>query len=168
MDNTLKQIKSLLREIAETDKQVVTTAEVVSVSGDTCKVKLPGGLEVDDVKLKSSIGGGDYLLLIPKNGTQVTLISYTGKPDNMAVIQVDEAEKIVYKQSGFDIEIDSTDGKVKIANSAVSLKDIMDDLTGLLKQFKVATPAGPSGAPLPDTITAITQVETKFGQLLKS
>ncbi len=167
MDHKLKEIKKYLQEIANNGNYAPITATVTAVSGDTCTVQLAGGLEIDDVKLKSTIGGSDALLLIPKTGTQVSLLSYTGAPDNLTVVKVDEVEKISYKQNGLEVLIDSTDGKVKVANGQVSLKDVLDDLMRLLKQFKVFTPVGPSGTPLPDTITEIQQVETKFNQLLK-
>jgi len=168
MDNAyLEEIRRHLKEIVDAKDNAPFTAKVINVADDTCSIELVSGLQIDDVKLKSSTGSDNYLLLIPKLQTQVTVISYTGTVDNLTVIKIDEVEKIVYKQAGLDIEIDSTDNKIKIANDSVSLKDILDALTGLLKQFKVFTPVGPSGTPLPDTIVKITQVETKFNQLLK-
>ena len=74
---------------------------------------------------------------------------------------------MIFNENGLTVEIDSTDGKVKIKNAETSLFDIMQDLSTLLKQLKVYTPAGPSGTPLPDSIMAIQQFETKFKKILK-
>jgi|SRR5690606_23731174 len=106
-------------------------------------------------------------LVTPKANTKVQILSLSGGLENMVVIKVDEVEKIEIVQGELEVVIDSTDNKVGVKNSVCSLKDLLQELADLLKQLKVFTPAGPSGTPLPDSIIAITQFETKFNQLLK-
>ncbi len=142
-------------------------AEVVSVEDESCTVKIDE-LIIDEVRLKATINGSSNKVLIqPKIGTMVLIGSLTGDLKDLAVLNVDEIEKLLYEQDGFKIEIDSTDKKIKIENDQVSLKDLFQSLTNLLKQFKVFTPAGPSGTPLPTTISSLTQFENNFKKLLK-
>ncbi|EGV44244.1 hypothetical protein BZARG_791 [Bizionia argentinensis JUB59] len=183
----LGDIKKLLREVVGANPNLPIPATVISVSGDTCKVKLNSGLELTDVKLKAtSNGDANFVLITPKANSQVLLLSLSGGLENLTVIKVDDVEKLEYQQDGILVQVDSTtpkvlvkvaeqleiladgtDYKVSVKNNAASLVDVMQDLADLLKQLKVFTPAGPSGTPLPDSITAITQFETKFKQLLK-
>jgi len=144
------------------------TAIVQTVEHETCSIKLKSGLVCTDVKLKASVTESEnFIKLVPKVGSTVLVLSLSGDINNLAVIKVDEVEKVVFSQDGLEVLIDSTDKKVSIKNESVSLVDVFADLATLLKQFKVATPAGPSGAVLPPTIESIEQLETKFNQLLK-
>lgn len=164
----LSEVKKRLKEIVGVNPNLPITAIVISVEGDSCTVELKSGLRLSDVKLKATIGGAtNYLTPTPKVGSTVVLISLSGNLDNLTIIKFDEIEKLSYKQDGLEFIVDSTDGKVSVKNETVSLLEILNDLATTLKQFKVFTPVGPSGTPLPPTILAIEQFETKFKQLLK-
>lgn len=166
--DNVQEIKRLLKEIVGANPNLPIKATVLSVQSETVKVILEGGLELTDVKLSATIDESDnYYKLTPKVGSQVLLISLSGDLDNLCVIKVDEVEKFEFKQNGLELLLDSADKKVKIANNNTSLKELFDDLKQLLTQFKVYTPAGPSGTPLPPTITALEQLEIKVDQLLK-
>lgn len=140
---------------------------VKDVENDTCTVEIRKDFEVSGIKLKSTANKEDNLLVIPKIGSKVTLMSLDGSVDNLCVIKVDAAEKLIFNENGLNIEIDSTDGKVMIKNDNASLFDLLQDLTNLLKQLKVYTSMGPSGTPLPDSILSIEKFETDFKMLLK-
>ncbi|TDX84051.1 hypothetical protein [Epilithonimonas xixisoli] len=140
---------------------------VKSIEDDTCTVEISQNFEISDIKLKSTANGENNLLTIPKIGSRVTMISNDGSIDNLTIIKVDVAEKIVFNENGLNVEIDSTDGKVMIKNDNASLFDLLQDLTNLLKQLKVYTSMGPSGTPLPDSILSIEKFETDFKKLLK-
>ncbi|MGJ5643201.1 hypothetical protein [Formosa sp. S-31] len=164
----IKEVKRLLREIVGATPNLPIPAKVLSVSGDVCTVEVKGGLKLTDVKLKATSNGDtNYVLLTPKVGSNVVMLSHTGKLDNLTIIKVDEFEKIVLVQGALEVEVDSTDSKVGVKNETCSLNEVFQDLATLLKQLKVYTPVGPSGLPLPDTITAIEAFETKFKALLK-
>jgi hypothetical protein len=142
-------------------------AEVISVENESCTVKIDD-VEIDEVRLKATINGtSNKVLLKPKVGSMVLIGSLTGDLKDLAVLNIDELEKLQYEQDGLLVEIDSTDAKIKIANADTSLYELLQSLANLLKQFKVHTPVGPSGTPLPDTITAIEQFETSFKKILK-
>lgn len=142
-------------------------AEVVSIEGESCTVKIDE-LIIDEVRLKATINGSNNKVIVqPKIGTMVLIGSLTGDLKDLAVLSVDEIEKLLYEQDDLKIEIDSTDKKIKIENDQVGLKSLFQSLTDLLKQFKVFTSTGPSGTPLPTTITSLTQFENDFKKLLK-
>lgn len=164
----LKEIRKKLIEAVNANPNLPLTGTVKSVEGDSCSVQLKSGLVLTDVKLKATITEGDsYLIPTPVKGSTVVLLSLSGSLDNLTVIKFDEIEKLEYKQNGLELIFDSTDGKVSIKNEAVSLLEILTDLANTLKQLKVFTPVGPSGTPLPNSILAIEQFETKFKTLLK-
>ncbi|RWX00910.1 hypothetical protein [Flavobacterium cerinum] len=165
---TPADIKQKLREVVGANPNHPIRGIVTATNGQTCSVKLISGLELPDVRLKVAISdSGDYMLITPKIGTDVLLISGDGTLDDLTILKADQVHKIEIKQGGLVVLFDSADNKVSIKNSEVSLKDIFTDQAALLKQLKVSTPQGPSGTPLPNTILAIEQWETKFNKLLK-
>ncbi|HCM34131.1 hypothetical protein [Chryseobacterium sp.] len=162
-----KQLGKNIKDIVSADPNLPIDGVVVSIEGDTCTVQLSDGFKVSDVRLKATTDGNDHLLIVPKIGSTVLMISTDTTIDNLTVIKCDQAEKITFNENGLTVKIDSTDGKVQIKNEETSLFDIMQDLATLLKQIKVYTPSGPSGIPLPDSMTAINEFETKFKMILK-
>lgn len=163
------EIKKALVEALGVTPNLPITATVVSIEGDTCTVKLLSELVLSDVRLTAtSEDNEDYFRVIPKEESEVILMSQTGTLSGLFVVKVNQVKAIQYKQNGFEFSLDSTDKKLLLKNDSTSLHEIMSELTALLKGLKVFTPAGVSGIPIPDTITKITQVETKFKNLLKS
>lgn len=164
----IAQIRSQLISSQEPPKRYAHTGIVTAVVGKHCKVRLPSGLEVSNVKLAATIDGDENeLLLVPKVGTTVVMISLTGTENNLTVVKADEVEFVSYKQDAIELLIDSRDGKVHLSNDQQSLKGIFDKLVALLRLFKVHTPIGPSGTALPDVLLEIDDFEQKFNALLK-
>lgn len=168
MSDKLSEIKSKLKEVVGANPNYPITGTVTIINGETCSVKLVSGLVISDVRLKATVSeGDDYLLLEPVIGSEVLMLSSDGTLSNLSVIKVDKVAKFTFSQSGLKVVFDSTDKKVNIENANANFKEILTDLATLLKQLKVFTPNGPSGVPLPPTITAITQFESKVNQLFK-
>ncbi|QDP85191.1 hypothetical protein FNJ88_06290 [Chryseobacterium sp. SNU WT5] len=165
MDKTVK-LKENLRLLVGANPNLPIDGIVTKISGDTCSVKL-GDFEISDIRLKATADGTDNLLIIPKIGTRVLMLSTDGTIGNLTVIKCDVAEKIFYNENGLLVEIDSTTGKVKLQNNETSIKTLFQQLVDLLKTLKVFTPVGPSGIPLPDSIVKIENFETDFKTLLK-
>jgi len=164
----IAELKKNLRIVVGADANYPVRGTIESIEGQTCSVKLASGLVVPDVRLKATIGtGNDYVLITPAVGSDVLMLSGNGTLDDLTVIKVDQSEKTEIRQGGLIILIDSTDGKVQVKNDNASLVDIFNDLAELIKVLKVSTPMGPSGVPLPDTITSLNQWQVKFKQLLK-
>jgi hypothetical protein len=163
-----KEVKTLMRDIVAANANLPIQAEVTSLEDDTCSVVLASGLELNDVRLKASIGGDDdYFIQRPKIGSKVVLLSITGSLDDLMVLKADEIENFEFSSNGLKILIDSEDGKVKIGNGQTNLKKIFQMNVDLLKEFKVFTPSGPSGTPLPDVLLKINLFEMEFKKLLK-
>lgn len=165
MDN----IKKLGDMLAGLNKPALPlfNAEVKSIEGESCTIII-NNIEIDDVRLKATINGKtNKILTIPAVGSMVLVGSLTGDLKDLAVLAVDEIAKLQYEQDGLQLLIDSTDGKVSIGNAGTDLFTLFQMLTDLLKAFKVFTPSGPSGGPLPPTIVSITNFETAFKTLLK-
>lgn len=164
----LSQIRSHLIGSQPVAKQYVYTGTVVSVDGRHCKVKLSSGLEVTRVKLTATIGDeADELLIVPTVGSAVTMVSLSGTENNLTIVKFDRAEYITYRQAGMELLIDSRDGKVSVKNEQSSLKEVFDNLTALLRAFKVTTPIGPSGTALEDVVLQIDSFEQSFNGILK-
>lgn len=162
------EIKNKLREIVGVDPNLPLQATVVSVQNESCTVKLSSGLELDEIRLKASINGNEnFILQRPKINSTVILLSVTGNLDDLVIIKTDEVENFEISQNGLKILIDSDDGKIQIENSQVSLKEIFQDLTDLLKGLKVYTSSGASGVPIATSMAKINQFETDFKKLLK-
>lgn len=162
------EVKAKLRGVVGANPNLPIQAKVVAVQNETCTVELVSGLQIEDVRLKASVNNkSNYLLVRPAVGSTVLLLSITGGLEDLAVLQVDEVKNIELKQNGLSILADAEDGRVQIENASVGLKEIFEDLSALLKAFKVFTPAGPSGTPLPNVLLKINAFESKIKQLLK-
>ncbi len=84
------------------DSVQVYQAEVISVEGDTCTVKLiPSGLEVDEVKLHADPGNANKVVLYPKKGSTVLVGCIENIVANLYIAQVSEI-------TGFDLLIGKT------------------------------------------------------------
>jgi len=142
-------------------------ASVVSVQGDSCTVDY-AGLELDEVKLKATGAELDNkLLIIPRVGTRALIGSLSGDFRELILLRADEPEKIAYTYDGLEVLIDSTDGKVSVKNADTSLIDLFDALKDVITNLTVTTSTGPSGTPLPPTITAVNQFYTDAQKLFK-
>ena len=162
------EVKKKLRDIVGANPNLPITAKVVSLKKESCTVELASGLELDDVRMKASINeGGNFIVMRPKVGSTVLLLSITGTLEDLAIIKIDEIENIEIDQNGLNILIDSKDGKIRIENDNVSVKELFQDLTDLLKTLKVYTPSGPSGVPIITSMNKINQFETNFKKILK-
>lgn len=166
MSDKHAKLKENIRKIVGADPNLPIDGTVTAVNGDTCSVMV-NDFEISDIRLKATADGSDNLLIIPKVGSRVLMLSTDGTIGNLTVIKCDVAERIFYNENGLLVEIDSTTGKVKLQNEDTSLRSLFEQLTDLLKTLKVFTPAGPSGFPLPATIVKIEQFETDFKTILK-
>lgn len=165
----LLEIKKYLRSITGVDRiqNVPLNCEITKVEGITCSVKIAGGLELTDVRLKATNeASSDYFVAYPKVGSKAIVISTTGELDDLMLLRVDEIEKIEWKQAGLEVIIDTQTGKVSVKNQQVSLIDLFDAVFNIITNLKVTTPAGPSTGILPDSVTSLTQFKTNFQNLL--
>ncbi len=161
----LSEIKKKLREVVGANPNLPVSATVKSVEGDHCTITLKSGLELTDVKLKATIDGDNYLLVIPKVGSKVVVLSLSGELDNLSVIKVDEVERI-------EVIIEDTNFKIdnqgyEINQGGENLKTVFNDY---ITQFgklcdelnKVVVSIG-----VTPNVPVITQIKTEVTQSIK-
>lgn len=159
------EIRQYIQAIVGDMSNLPVSGVVQSVERETCSVELVGGLVVSDVRLKATVSGSDKkLLLTPKIGSTVLMLSSDLTVSNLTVIAVDEVEKIEILTDSLSIVVDD---KVSIKNDSTNLLDVFSDLFALLRTFQVTTPSGPSGAVLTPTVKKINAVEKSIKTLLK-
>lgn len=169
MDKSAK-IKQALREIVGASPNLPISGTVESIQNDTVSVKLVSGLVLDDVRLNAtSSEHTDFMLLTPAIGSEVLLLSVDGTLNNLVVVKMDKVQSFAFSKDGLKIEFDGTDKKVKIENDTLNLKDLFQNLATIISGLKVQviTEGAPSGVPMPDTQSAISQFQASINQLLK-
>jgi len=121
----LSKIKAFIKEIVGANQNLPITATVKSVQGDHCTITLKSKLDVTDVKLKATIDGDNYLLVIPKVGSKVVVLSLSGELDNLSVIKVDEVERIELIIGDTNFKIDGSG--YEINQGSENLKTVFND-----------------------------------------
>ncbi len=161
------RLADLLNRMGKTDFMPLFWAEVKSVQGDTCTIFVVD-LELDGVCLNATGAEiQDKLIITPKVGTMALIGSISGDLRELVVLKVNEPEVITYTYGGLEVIIDSTDSKISIKNSGISLVDLFGSIMDIITNLTVSTPNGPSGTPLPPTIQAIQQFNVDMDKLLK-
>jgi hypothetical protein len=168
--NEVAEIRERIMRIAAAGRNagsVVLTVEVIEVYSSHCTVML-GDLRITNVRLYSQASEEGNLLLMPKIGSMATVLSDTDLRD-MELIKADKITSFKFEENGIVVEVDSESGKVDIKNNQVSLKDLFQSLSTLIKNLKVSVlaPNSISGPVDPGTLSAALNFETSFKQLLK-
>ena len=103
MSGQLSEIKKRIRELNGNSLTLPISCEVVKVDGISCTVKIAGGLEVPDVRLRASlVASDDSLVLTPKVGSKAMIWSVTGTLDDTILLKAAEYESIAYAQTGLE------------------------------------------------------------------
>lgn len=162
------EIKRALIEALGANPNLPITAEVVSIENRTCTVRLLSELVLSDVRLCATISDeADGLVIVPKVGSEVVLISQTGQLAGLMVIKVDSVENIQYKKADFEFVVDGTTGKVTLKKSGANFGGLMNELIDTICNAQIITPDGP-GSISPTTVTQLEAVKTKFNQILNA
>ena len=162
------EIKKALIELIGANPNLPITATIVSVQNDTCTIKLLSELVLSDVRLKATISDDtDTLLLTPKIGSEVMVMSQTGKLSGLVIIKIDSVEKIQYKKGDFEFELDGTTGKVTLKKAGANFGSLINSLIDTISTAQIVTPNGP-GTINPTTQTQLAQIKTKFNLILNS
>lgn len=167
MDKPAK-LKQALIEALGINPNLAITAEVVSVQNTTCTVKLVSELVLSDVRLCATINEStDSFVIVPKIGSEVVLLSQTGKLSGLMVIKMDAVENIAYKKEAFEFVVDGTTGKVTLKNESVNFGILIGNLIDTISNAIIETPNGP-GAINAATQLQLEQLKTKFNLILNS
>ena len=157
-----------MREALGINPNLAITATVVSVSENTCSIKLASELVLTDVRLCATISDEpDMMVIKPKVGSEVIVMSQTGKLDGLFIVKVDAVDNITFKKEDFEIIIDGATKKVTIKNGTANLVALMDSLIDTIVSAQILTPQGP-GTISPATQTQLTNIKTMFNALLNN
>ena len=166
--DTGAEIKKALREALGINPNLAITATVVSVGVNTCSIKLASELVLTDVRLCATISDdADMMVIKPKVGSEVIVMSQTGKLDGLFIVKVDAVDNITFKKEDFEIIIDGATKKVTIKNGTANLGALMDSLIDTIVSAQILTPQGP-GTISPATQTQLTNIKTMFNALLNN
>jgi hypothetical protein len=114
-----------LKELVKAKGDIFFNAEITAITGDTCSIRISGGLELTDVMLKvTNDKKEDKFIMIPTVGSIVLVSCNNGDLRDISVIGVDDPERIFYKHKDVSIDIDAKTGKIIINGG---------DLGGLIK-----------------------------------
>lgn len=166
--NKSAEIKRALIEALGMNPNLPITAEVVSVQDKTCTVKLISDLVLSDVRLCATISEEvDYFVVVPKIGSEVIMISQTGKLSGLMVIKVDAVEKIYYKKGTFEFIVDGTTGKVTLKKAGANFGGLINELIDTISSAQLVTLSGP-GTIDPATISQLNTIKSKFNLILNT
>lgn len=166
--DTGAEIKKALREALGINPNLAITATVVSVSGNTCSIKLASELVLTDVRLCATISDdADMMVIKPKVGSEVIAMSQTGKLDGLFIVKVDAVDNITFKKEDFEIIIDGATKKVTIKNGTANLGQLMGNLIDTINSAQIITPQG-TGTISPATQAQLTNIKTMFNSLLNN
>ena len=131
------RIKELIRQIGGAKSTSLFTAEVVSVQGYTCTVKV-NTLVLSDVRLRELTTDSQHLILItPKVGSNVLIADLGGELRDLAVIQFSDIEKI---ELG---EANHTTAKADVLKA--ELEKMTERVDGIIDAINNAVPGSSDG-----------------------
>lgn len=166
--DTGAEIKKALREALGINPNLAITATVVSVQENTCSIKLASELVLTDVRLCATISDEpDMMVIKPKVGSEVIVMSQTGKLDGLFILKVDSVDNITFKKEDFEIIIDGVTKKVTIKNGTANLGQLMSNLIDAIISAQVITPQGP-GTIAPATQAQLMNIKLLFKALLNN
>jgi hypothetical protein len=166
--DTAAEIKKSLMSVLGITPNLPLTATVVSVEGSTCTIKLLDELELSDVRLTATIGESeDGLIIKPKVGSEVIVMSQTGTLSSLMVVKVNEIDTLTYKNADFEFIVDGVTKKVTIKNSQANVGSLINSFIDAISAAVLITPAGP-GSIAPSTITALNNVKLMFNLILNT
>ena len=169
MKDKKAQIKAKLQEIVGANPNLPLTAEVVSVNGDLCDIKLSGGLVLTDVRLTATSSESENgLTIVPKIGSDVLVMSQTGKLSGLFVIKVDEVDKLILKQNDFVFTVDAVTKKVTIKNAQANVGALMGQMIDTVKAAQVIVPGVGTGTIDPATQAQLMVIKTLFNSILNA
>jgi phage tail sheath gpL-like len=167
--DTATKLKQALKEAIGANPNLPITAKVVSIQGTTCTVRLVGELKISDVRLCATINeDADGLVIIPKIGSEVVIISQTGTLSGMMVVKVDAVETVTYKKADFEFIVDGTTGKVTLKKSGANFGGLMNELIDAISGMQTLNSDMTTGVLQPAVIAQLTAIKTKFNLILNT
>lgn len=117
--------------------------------------------------------GNNNVFILPSIGTQVVASLEDNSNIVLGAIYSDQepvpagaVPEGMYLQIG-EVVFSIQENKVVLKNDLTDVKTILKDVLTIIKNLTVSTSMGPSGTPLPPTITAIQQCEQTISKLFE-
>ena len=169
MSDTVSKLKEALKAVVGANPNFPITAKVISIQGTTCTVELVGELKISDVRLCATINDdADGLVIIPKIGSEVVIMSQTGELSGLMVIKVDAVETMTYKKNDFEFIVDGTTGKVTLKKSGANFGGLMNDLIDAISGMQTINSDMTTGALQPTVIAQLNAIKSKFNMILNT
>lgn len=166
--DTAAEIKKALNSVLGITPNLPMTATVVSIQGTTCTIKLLDELQLSDVRLTATISDSeDGLLIVPKVGSEVIVMSQTGTLSSLMVLKVNEVDAVKYKNADFEFMLDPGTKKVTIKNGQVNLGALMNSLIDAIGSAVIVTPDG-LGSIDPSTVSILNNIKSQFNLILNT
>ena len=133
---------------------------VTATDGTECTCRI-GSVEVSGIRLRASLTDRDrQLLVVPKIQSAVVLGSLSGDLSNLVVLQVDEADKIIFNGGQLG-------GLVNIETLTDKINELVDTFNGhthslAIGTVKVSGAAGESANTAPIQVPAISRKAEKL------
>lgn len=167
MSDTATKLKEALKAVVGANPNFPITAKVVSIQGTTCTVELVGELKISDVRLCATINDdADGLVIIPKIGSEVVIMSQTGTLSGMMVVKVDAVETITYKKEDFEFIVNGTNGKVTLKKDGANFGGLMNDFIDALSGMQTINSDMTTGALQPTVIAQLNAIKSKLLSLI--
>lgn len=166
--DTAAEIKKALTSVLGITPNLPMTATIVSIQGTTCTIKLLDELQLSDVRLTATISESeDGLLIVPKVGSEVIVMSQTGTLSSLMVLKVNEVDAVKYKNADFEVMLDPVTKKVTVKNGKVNLGLLVNNLIDAIGAAVIITPNGP-GSINPSTVSILNNIKGQFNMILNS
>lgn len=167
MKDKKAQIKEQLKALVGASPNLPITAEVTSVTGNVCSIRLFGGLIITDVRLTATTESF-AILTIPKVGSDVLVMSQTGELSGLFVIKINEIDKLIYSNADFEFSLNLVTKKVTIKKAGANVGQLIGQLIDTVKNTQIIVPGAGTGTIDPATQAQLTNIKTQFNTILNA
>lgn len=143
------EVKEMIKAITGTPRLPALVCKVDSVDATrlTCDLTPADGSAPIKGALLTPLAGSGALVAVPQPGSWALAVMLSD--NNAVVVMVDKAQNFVME------------------NQAVKMKDLLMEISDIVRNLTVPTPAGASGTPLPPTLAALIQWENRVKLMFK-
>lgn len=177
-----KELYGVLKGLSDKGSGAVLLGQVKSVNKDKCSCTVTvDGLEIFNVRLKSTMDGGDGFKMFPKKGSDV-LIQRISNGQHLVIMfsEIDNVKWNVdntiaiksmrwqYEYNGLIIEFDGDESKVQVKNTAYTLLGLIEEFIDICTNEIHMTNSGPTVSLSPTNKLKFETLKKKFSRLLKN
>lgn len=137
------EIKELLKKFSEQfGPVIIIEADVLSINDDDTMVAgLPGGITIDDVRLKSVVQGGSCFKIIPEIGSTVC-IGRIASSDEWVLVSTGNIEKMMVEFNTLKFRLREDGFYLKKGND--NIKEVFENIIESVMQIVVMNGSNPN------------------------